>query len=651
MVKIIQGSFFEEDYLEKSLGNIVRDPEYALTELVANAWDAGATRVDITIPADEGAVLSVEDNGTGMTPEEFKHRWMTLRYNRLKHQGKSVAFPPGVEGISRMAWGRNGIGRHGMLCFAPTYRVATRKDGLKATYEVEATSGETPFIITDEKFAKANGHGTIVSARVSRNLPSPERIRETLSARFVHDPQFTVAVNRISLALEALPGADDPVFLNIPGHGQVEVQLIDSLKSARTKQMQGFTFWVERRLVGEPSWTLDSLPSIDARTWFGKRYTVLVKCDGFADEVNPDWSGFRKGSARNALFKAVNDFAMEQYRAVAREKVDETKKQAFEQTLPILRTLGRTGRTEVSQFAEAIIQAEPTIKPETLASAIQAVANLHQSKSGQRLLQKLATFQADEIDALDKILDEWSAQDALAVLEEIDRRIAVVKAIELLSSNPDVDELHTLHPLVTEARWIFGPEYETNEYASNVSLKTAINKVFKVQTTPSQYERWRKRMDLFLMAESSLSATALDSFDGETGLARLDRVLLIELKRGGKPIGRDEVNQAEEYIEDIRATGMIEGAFFTSAFVVGASVKGKIAASKSLTDSDKHDYALIKPVSYSTLVQTASKRLFKLKERLEDRYDPDTLGQRSSVLDDLLRIQEIEFPDPSPVSA
>lgn len=651
MAKVIQGSFFEEDYLEKSLGNIVRDPEYALTELVANAWDAGATRVDITIPDDEGGVLSVDDNGIGMTPEEFKHRWMTLRYNRLKHQGKNVVFPPGVDGVSRMAWGRNGIGRHGMLCFAPTYSVVTRKDGSKAKYEVESTSGDTPFIITDEKITKGHGHGTIISTQVTRNLPSAARIRETLSARFVHDPQFTVAVNNVSLALEALPGADDPVFLDIPGYGRVEVQIIDSLKSARTKQMQGFTFWVERRLVGEPSWALDSFPAIDARTWFGKRYTVLVKCDSFSDEVNPDWSGFRKGAARNALYKAVNDFAMEQYRAVAKDKVDETKKQAFEQTLPILRTLGRTGRAEVSQFAEALTLAEPTIKAETLATAIQAVANLHQSKSGQRLLQKLATFQADEIDALDRILDEWSAQDALAVLEEIDRRIAVVKAIELLSSNPDVDELHTLHPLVTEARWIFGPEYETNEYASNVSLKTAVNKVFDVQTSPGQYERWRKRMDLFLMADSSFSATSLDSFDGESGVARLDRVLLIELKRGGKAIGREEVNQAEAYIEDIRATGMIEGAFFTSAFVVGVSVKPKIAASKSLTDTDKHDYAFIKPVSYSTLVQTASKRLFKLKERLEDRYDPESIGHRSTVLDDLLRVQEIQFPDAKAVSA
>src|SRR5262245_46991405 len=85
--KIIQGSLFEDDYLVRSLGNIVRDSEYALTELVANAWDAGATNVDIFIPTEQGGQIEVRDNGVGMTSAEFKERWMKLGYNRQKHQG------------------------------------------------------------------------------------------------------------------------------------------------------------------------------------------------------------------------------------------------------------------------------------------------------------------------------------------------------------------------------------------------------------------------------------------------------------------------------------------------------------------------------------------------------------------------------------
>ena len=89
----VQGSLFEDDYLIKSLGNIVRDSEYALTELVANAWDAGATKVNIDIPIDLGGLIRVTDNGIGMTPDQFKQRWMKLGYNRQKHQGLEVEFP------------------------------------------------------------------------------------------------------------------------------------------------------------------------------------------------------------------------------------------------------------------------------------------------------------------------------------------------------------------------------------------------------------------------------------------------------------------------------------------------------------------------------------------------------------------------------
>lgn len=90
--QLIQGSFFEEDYLIRTLGDLANSPDIALTELVANAWDAGATEVEITIPYEIFAEIIVKDNGTGLTPEQFRKRWMTLGYNRLKHQGEQVEF-------------------------------------------------------------------------------------------------------------------------------------------------------------------------------------------------------------------------------------------------------------------------------------------------------------------------------------------------------------------------------------------------------------------------------------------------------------------------------------------------------------------------------------------------------------------------------
>ncbi len=645
--QFIQGSLFEDDYLIRSLGNIVRDSEYALTELVANAWDAGATRVGIDVPTQQGGLIKVADNGVGMTRDEFRQRWMKLGYNRQKHQGSDVEFPPGTDGGKRRAYGRNGIGRHGMFCFADKYIVSTRKGEMRWAFAVELSSGEHPFVIRSEEALQWRGAGTEIEAAVLRNLPDADLIRETISARFIHDPRFTVSVNGIALSLASHPGAEDPVILSVPDCGQIEIVLLDTQKSARTKQKQGFAFWVQNRLVGEPSWALGSYAPIDARTIFGRRFTILVRCDCLEAELEPDWSGFKKGPRRNVLFKALNDFALSKYQDFSKEKVDETKRRAFEDNLSSIRPLSGGARIEIASFVEAVVEREPTIKPESLSTAVQAIINLQQTRSGQRLLEKLSALRSDDVAALDKLLSEWSAQDALTVLDEIDHRIATVRAIEILAEKRETDELHTLHPLVTGARWLFGPEFETNEYASNLSSKNAVNTVFGVQSAQQDYPNWRKRPDLLMLAHSTISAVGLKEIDSRDGLAVIRKVLLLELKKGDSQIGRKELAQAEEYIDEIRNCGCITGNFFTQSFVVGSRTDPNVTLEKSLS-ANGVQHAAIKGVCYATLTGTASKRLFKLKERLEDRYAAVSQGSRSKVLDELLSQQVMNLTSAQP---
>src|SRR4051812_6115065 len=119
-------SHYEEDFLLRTLGDLIRRSEVALGELVANAWDAGASCVDVTIPEKREERLEVADDGSGLTKEQFDQRWMTLAYNRQKNQGGDVEFPPGQSG-RRRAYGRNGQGRHGLLCFGNYYEVATTR--------------------------------------------------------------------------------------------------------------------------------------------------------------------------------------------------------------------------------------------------------------------------------------------------------------------------------------------------------------------------------------------------------------------------------------------------------------------------------------------------------------------------------------------
>jgi HSP90 family molecular chaperone len=116
-------------FLLDHAGQIIGDPTTAVLELIANAYDAGATQVALQWPTERGEQFSVTDNGTGMTKEEFVERWKTLCYDRARRQGMAVVFPADVKGKKRTAFGRSGKGRFAPFCFSDSYQVVTMKDG------------------------------------------------------------------------------------------------------------------------------------------------------------------------------------------------------------------------------------------------------------------------------------------------------------------------------------------------------------------------------------------------------------------------------------------------------------------------------------------------------------------------------------------
>jgi len=641
----IQGTLFEEGFLEKISGNIVHDPDFALTELVANAWDAGATEVNIKLPLELGEGFSITDNGHGMTRPEFEKRWMCLGYNRSKHQGVTVEFPPDLQG-NRKAFGRNGIGRHAMFCFSDTYFVETTKNGRKNCVQIRLSNGSNPWEIVSINESKASYHGTTLSCSVDRHLADIPHSKELLAARFFHDPLFSVFVNDEKLSLESHPGVSEPEIIEVDDFGQICVTTIDSQKNARTNYLQGFTFRVNNRLVGEPSWIIDPYTPIDGRTNFGKRFSFLVECDFMQeDALESDWSQFKKGAKRFSLFRVLNEFVLKKYRSFSLERIEETKKDAYQNNIESIKELPDNQQFEVENFVSNIVQNDPMIEADALSKVLTSFISLQNTRTGKSLLEKLATFSMDDYEALDRLLSEWSIQDALVVLEEVDRRISIIRTIEVLSAKDDTDELHTLHPLVSKSRWLFGPEYESSEYCFNQTLKNTVNKLFKVDSTIKQYPNWRKRPDLVVLPETTLSVVGIEEFQ-ESGLTDTRKVLLLELKKGKFSITRKEMNQGEEYVADMRGSGFIKTNCWYDVFVIGHRIDSGIS-DKTLTENDV-PFAKIRCATFASLTQTANRRLLNLKDKLLERYHEDTTEKQSSLLKSLIHgsqdIPSLPFP-------
>ena len=615
------GSLFEENYLVRTLGRIAQDSEVALTELVANAWDAGASLVDLTIPPVNALVLTVEDDGHGMTSAQFKGRWMKLGYDRIKHQSAIVDFPPERKGWRRKAYGRNGVGRHGPLCFSDQYSVETWRDGKGTSFDIGTNSEENPFKIEKEGSFIRSGHGTKVSVLVERHLPDADQIREILAARFIHDPQFVVRVNGISVALADQSGLIERMELEIEGCQSAEAYVVDSTRAAKSTLYQGIAFWVNGRLVGSPSWVVGTEAVIDGRARFAKRYSIVIKADDWLTEVEQDWVRFKSSPKVDALFEASRGYARKVFSQLSATLVEESSEEALIKNREDFKGLSPLGRAEVASFARDLVKATPTVSQDFLTAAVQAVINLEKARGGTGLLEKLTKLGESDIDGLDRLLSQWTVRDALAVLDEIDQRLAVIAAIEKLSGDETADELHTLHPLVTQARWLFGPEFDSSEYSSNVSLKTAAEKIFNKRVSSESFINAKQRPDIVVLGDSTCSIVGTEGFDSaDPTVTRIQSVLIIELKRGRFAIGRDEMNQADGYVQDFLGSGALDGTPMFRAFVVGHEIAPKTVREKELME-EKVLRGRVQAVTYGQLTRSAHQRLFRLKERIPARYE------------------------------
>lgn len=614
MAEIIQKSLFENDFIERTYSSVVSDMSIAFSELVANSWDAGATNVHITLPDKKGGKIIIEDNGTGMTDKEFQQRWMVIAYNRVAHQGEYIEYLSTNGKAKRLAYGRNGIGRHAMLCFDNNYIVETWRDGECNKYVINVDGGESAFsVINHDKYSK-DGNGTRLSVDAKKRVPTKSEVMCTLGYRFLFDPEFSVYVNdeKIEFTKKVTPILTKQIALK--SNDPIEVSIYQIPDGEKTTATNGIAFWAGGRLIGNPSWNVGDIRVEDARRKFALRHLIVVQADCLIDDVYYDWSRFINSQKVSEVFvlvtQFVKDFRVDYYKG----KVTEVRKDVIEKNINTIETLSIPALYDLKNFFANYLEQKPEIDNEELNTIIGALISVLQSRNGMSLLEKLSSMDIEDVDTLNTILDEWSVSDIKDVLDEIDRRLKVINAIEQLCSNPSTDELHVLHPLVSQAKWLFGIEYDNMNYTFNRALTTVLQTILKGQRKDDVNVNWTKRPDLVIGNDYSLSSTCIEDVD-ENEMLVIDKILIIELKRGGFPIDRKEMYQAEEYIDSLYKGNKLNCKPKIKAFVVGDSVSASISNKKRL-----EDYGEVHAYTYKQLTQTAGKRLFGLKEKLSVRY-------------------------------
>jgi len=605
---------FGKGFLHDHAGQIIEDPRVAIIELVANAYDAGANEVQVRWPSVPGNTLSIADNGTGMTRTELETRWMTLSYDRAAEQGSEVEFPPGVPKAKRTAFGHNGKGRFSPFCFGDAYTVETKKNGSCVRASVQVTVGASvPFSLTIERESREEGHGTTVSVRAARGLLADSYIREWIGYKFAVDPTFEVFVNGVAVKLLDLKEHVATRTVDVPTHGRVYIHRLDPHRQERTMQLKGIAWWVNKRMVGEPSW--DGLEGegqyLDGRTAEAKRFTFVVEADVLQPETRADWNGFKQAPKVEAVRRAVHLAVIDELQGLMSLDRKAAKKAAIQQHRGLIRTLPGISQWQIGRFLDQALERCPSLTLKELSRTVEIWSKLEQNRSGYDLLKQLAACSNDDLETWNSLMQKWSANNAEIVLSELEHRLAVIKDLQKLVHDRNSDEVHDLQPVFERGLWIFGPEYESVEFTSNRGMTRVVQEFFGRKGTKAS----GKRPDFVALPDSSIGLYSADEFAGGE-VSGVRKVLVVELKRGGFRLTQKELDQARDYARELRTRGCVPPKAEIEAFVLGAELE------EGLVGMSMGDGTTVKPFLYDVLLNRAHARVFNLSRKIRETAPP-----------------------------
>ena len=224
--------------LLRELGErLVGKPHIALAELIKNSYDADATRVTIKFSPEEDSI-EVNDNGHGMTFEEFKKYWMRIgTTHKMENQSKN---------LGRQLTGSKGVGRLAVQFLADKLTIITipednKHERLKATinWEKAIEAGELTRVTVRYTLNPSDTplpHGTSIILNGLKNTWEKKSVRDLASEVWWLQPLFGSA-----LSYQA----------NSKDHFQVDFQSTEDYTEEFEKQMGAIKgIWIAR-LVGK----------------------------------------------------------------------------------------------------------------------------------------------------------------------------------------------------------------------------------------------------------------------------------------------------------------------------------------------------------------------------------------------------------------
>ena len=523
-------------------------------ELVANGWDANATKVEITIP--DGPInqrtseIVITDNGDGMSDGDVRGKYLIIGRDRREKERCDETR------LKRKIMGRKGIGKFSAFGIAKEIVIESVKGGETSHFRMnydELQEKEQEWAIEFPPLPPTSDVevGTKVTLKHitkfdNRRIPIGI-IRRRLARRFaVIGSQFKVVINGCPISPE---DRDLKRFLDKDIDGEPYLWEYDS------HEIQPDTGWTVSGWIGTLDRTSSEDDGIDRGIVLMARGKLVqepfvfnaVVGQQFAlsyligelhvDFVDEGEDGI--GTTRNSLVWDTNpntallEWGEEEVQKIARKWA--TKRRKDNQQRLDNNTVYRQFREQADgidnkralaltdKLMRQVIDKKPDVSDEELNSLSQMCLDFLEFNAFWDIADELAKADIEDTGKLINLFREWEIVEAKEMARVTDGRIKTIKKLQKLIETNAL-EVPTLHNFLKEFPWVIDPRWTLidDEVRYSEILK---NEYPESSDVPEE----NKRIDFLCVREGT-------------------NLVVVEIKRPLSRASMKELEQIEKYV-------------------------------------------------------------------------------------------------------
>lgn len=617
----------------------------AISELISNAYDAMARNVSITIPTghslSQDDEIVVKDDGHGMTYQECNDFYLLVGRDRRSNQAGWTEEYNGLR--SRKAQGRKGIGKLAGFGIANLISVRTAKDGEIAHFEMDYDkltdssdftdpAGYSPKPLSEDDVKTKEKPGTTIKLsrlKISRSINEDEFKKSIARRLLVLDENFTVHVNGTPISRQEIPFQ----FRFPENTGGWETSELDNeqfqwwagfcKEPIRNEEQRGFVVYVRGKLAQTP-WFF----GLSGGVWgqHGMQYlTGEIRAD-FLDE-SVDLISTDRGTVRweDPTAAPLREWGRKKIRKLLetwadKRREEKTKSPKVKSYLEQAEKLPKREREIFKKAVDricAIPQLDNDQEGKDIADElVEFVYSALTNRSFLEAIRRLNAASLADVAQFTEVLAEWDIIEAVNTAHLIKGRVTIIRTFEQMIKSgvrekPDMQDYLKLHPWLIDPKWTM----LTHER----SLDRIIREQFQLPS--SREQEGLRRPDFFCLGDSQTA-------------------YVVEAKRPGDLVGKEEFNQVEEYVIFLRKN-LQEGS--TTSEYQRAIVRGLLIADRVRPGEEEYKVARQDLVDFRTwenLLGTAvtmHKEFFAVVKERAPADDPrmkslseDSLGERET---------------------